>query len=168
MAGDERADQGAGAEDDPVAAAAREAVAEAAGDEVDKKDHVRHLPGRDQGVFDVKGAERTGGVGRLVRPGGRGASTVGAARAIAAPPAIPLIKRQTKYHAKPSGKAQARRLATVRAIAPRSVVAGPIARPTCRAVSAPARYPARFAAPRYTAVDGLNHPAAINAGIRGV
>ena len=115
-------------------------------------DQCRHQRARGGDAEPDPGEDRA--AGDRAAFGRRCASTVGAASAIAAPPVIPLMKRQTKYQAKPSGKAQARRLATVSAIAPRSVVAAPMAWPTRRAVSAPARYPARFAAPRYTAAEG--------------
>src|ERR1700739_4144123 len=96
------------------------------------------------------------------------ASTTGAASAIRAPPEIPDAKRQAKNQPKESGKAQAKKAALAAIITPRSIAAAPARAAIGRASKAPPRYPARFAAPRYTVADGENQCAAISAGISGV
>jgi len=82
------------------------------------------------------------------RRGGMPGITLGAASAISTPPVPPDKKRQKKNQAKPSGNAQARRLAAVASIEPRSKAGVPVRAATARAPIAPARYPARLAAPR--------------------
>jgi len=94
--------------------------------------------------------------------------TSGAASAIKAPPETPDAKRQTKNQPKESGKAQAKNAALATIIIPRSAGAAPACAAIGRASKAPPRYPARFAAPRYTVAEAENQCAAISAGISGV
>src|SRR5215472_9286237 len=102
------------------------------------------------------------------RPGGIAAITVGAARAMSTPPVPPETKRQTKNQPKLRGNAQANRLIAVSSIADRKVVFAPRRAATNRAPSAPAKYPARLAAPKNAAAEGANQPAAMIAGSSGV
>src|SRR5438552_4075135 len=95
-------------------------------------------------------------------------STTGAASAIKAPPEIPDAKRQTKNQPKESGKAHAKNAALATTIIARSAGVAPARAAVGRASKAPPRYPARFAAPRYSVDDGENQCAAISAGISGV
>jgi len=81
---------------------------------------------------------------------------------------MPEANRQTKNQPNESGKAQARNEIPATTIIVRSADAAPAWRAIGRASSAPARYPARLAAPRYTAAEGENQSAAINAGMSGV
>src|SRR5215831_15898687 len=87
------------------------------------------------------------------------------------PPATPRrppeTKRQTKNQPKLTGNAQAKRLIAVSSIADRRVVFAPRRAATSRAPSAPAKYPARLAAPKYAAAEGANQPAAMIAGSSG-
>ena len=82
------------------------------------------------------------------RPAGITGITLGAASAISTPPVAPDRKRHRKNQAKPSGNAQATRLAAVSSIDPRNSAGAPVRAAMARAASAPARYPARLAAPR--------------------
>ena len=73
---------------------------------------------------------------------------MGAASTINAPPDSPAAKRQTKNHVKESGEAQAKKLAVASTIIARSTWGAEARAAMAWASSAPARYPARFAAPR--------------------
>ncbi len=75
-------------------------------------------------------------------------STTGAASAISTPPEMPEAKRQVKNQPKESGNAQAKNAAVVAIIMPRSAGLAPAFSAIGRASRAPARYPARLAAPR--------------------
>jgi hypothetical protein len=102
------------------------------------------------------------------RDDGTCGSTTGAASAIKTPPETPEANRQTKNQPKESGNAQAKNAAVATIIIARKLGAAPARSAIGRAARAPARYPARLAAPRYIAADGANQWAAINAGISGV
>jgi hypothetical protein len=66
-------------------------------------------------------------------------STVGAARTMSTPPAIPAAARQTKYHANDTGTAHAKNPAVASAIMARSAVTRSARAASQRASSAPAR-----------------------------
>ncbi|MNL24405.1 hypothetical protein D3C87_1458360 [compost metagenome] len=82
------------------------------------------------------------------REGGTCASTVGAARTIKAPPATPERNRQAKNQAKDTGHAQAKNAMLASSIIARRVNRVEVFDASERPKRAPARYPARFAAPR--------------------
>ncbi|MCY1439120.1 hypothetical protein D9M71_553410 [compost metagenome] len=82
------------------------------------------------------------------REGGTCASTVGAARTISAPPATPESNRQAKNQAKDRGQAQAKNATLASSIMPLRVARVEVLAASVRPKIAPARYPARFAAPR--------------------
>ena len=102
------------------------------------------------------------------RDGGICGRTSGAANAINAPPATPDPTRQAKYHQKESGKAHAKNATVAIAIIARKIGAAPAVAAIRRASTAPARYPAKFAAPRYAVDDAEYQWAAIKAGISRV
>ena len=64
------------------------------------------------------------------------------------PPDNPATKRQKKNHGKDSGSAHAKKAAVASSIMPRSTLAAGNRAASGEATSAPARYPARLAAPR--------------------
>jgi len=82
------------------------------------------------------------------RAAGMCASTVGAARTIRAPPERPEAKRQAKNHAKLTGHAQAKNAAVANSIIARRTAEAEARAAIGAASNAPARYPARLAAPR--------------------
>src|SRR5205814_7114021 len=88
--------------------------------------------------------------------------------ATTAHPNNPDAKPQTKNQPKESGKAHAKNAALATTIIARSAGVAPARAAVGRASKAPPRYPARFAAPRYSVDDGENQCAAISAGISGV
>src|SRR5229473_2328400 len=89
-------------------------------------------------------------------------------RTIITPPENPDANLQTKNHTTDSGKAQAKNAAVATNISSRSAWRLDSAAAISRARRAPARYPAKFAAPRETALAGENQCAWISGGISGV
>jgi hypothetical protein len=85
-------------------------------------------------------------------------NTVVAARTISAPPASPETKRQLKNQRYEAGAEQARRETLASSIMERSVDLAPKRPAKKLELAAPARYPAKLAAPRYAASSGLNQP----------
>jgi len=74
----------------------------------------------------------------------------------------------TQYDQKESGKAQAKNAAVATAIIKRKVGTAPSLSVIRVASRAPARYPAKLAAPRYTVDEAEYQWDAIKAGISGV
>ena len=78
-------------------------------------------------------------------------STAGAASTISTPPLMPDSSRQAKNHGNGAGTEQAKNATAASSIAPRSSGATATRPASGRPSKAPARYPTRFAAPKYAA-----------------
>lgn len=94
--------------------------------------------------------------------------TVAATNTITTPPATPDRNRQQKNQLTERGKAQATKVAVISTIIRRKICSLGSRLEIGRPISAPTRYPARLAEPRYMMADVENQWAWINAGISGV